>query len=208
MGSWLTCCLCPFFRQQAILAGDSKDPTLKEDKNERTKMVYRGNRGAVGRCHDDCARRDFMYRQRRQSALAGSFTCPLAERHSVWARHAQRADLCPHRLLWRQPDIYRLGLLTSSSPAIPYGSCLSAGGRYNFGSSSLDGNYTTPVWSPDGTRLAYTFRPLGSDATYIEVMDITCDHRQRLTRSGSEHSSGVRNTDPDWWPEPGAASDD
>jgi Tol biopolymer transport system component len=57
-----------------------------------------------------------------------------------------------------------------------------------------DGHATDPAWSPDGSRIVYTYRELGSDQTYIEVMNADSSNRQRLTNSGTD-------TEPVWSPD-------
>jgi TolB protein len=49
-----------------------------------------------------------------------------------------------------------------------------------------EGHATTPAWSPDGTRIAYTYSDLDWSHTYIEVMDLDGSNRERLTDSGTD----------------------
>jgi Tol biopolymer transport system component len=57
-----------------------------------------------------------------------------------------------------------------------------------------DGHAFEPAWSPDGTRIAYTYRELDLPQTYIEVMDVDGSNRQRLTHGGTD-------TSPVWSPD-------
>jgi TolB protein len=60
--------------------------------------------------------------------------------------------------------------------------------------TNREGHATDPAWSPDGTRIAYTYSELSGSLAYIEVMNANGSHRERLTDSGT-------SSNPVWSPD-------